>query len=106
MDRVRSETLHLWNVYLEAIYVYERSMPRRETRISEMYISWTGASPRVCASYGRVSFAGMHLKSLHLIGAYISQDVRLRCVYLMGVALSQACVAVPKPPYPNCVPSR
>jgi hypothetical protein len=138
VDRVRSETLHLWNVYLEAIYVYERSMPRRETCISRWHASLsivllifvyltgvyligmcfterasqrctshgTGASPRVCPSHGRVSFAGMHLKSLHLIGAYISQDVRLRCVYLMGVALSQACIAVPKPLYPNCVPGR
>jgi hypothetical protein len=77
--------LHLWDVYLEAIYVYERSMPRRETGISEVYISWTGASPRVylmgvslsraciskaCiysgvyfigrVSHGRSSLAGMH----------------------------------------------
>lgn len=46
-------------------------------------------------SHGRVSFADRHLKDLHLIGmhlidlhltgAYIPQDVHLRCVYLMDV---------------------
>jgi hypothetical protein len=30
---------------------------------------------------------GVHLKGVHLIGAYISQDGHLRCLYLMGVAL-------------------
>jgi len=32
----------------------------------------------------------VHLTKLHLIGAYISQNVHLRCPYLMGVALSRA----------------
>jgi hypothetical protein len=59
-------------------------------------ISWAGAThvrafheraSHGRASYGRVSFAGMHLRGLHLIGGYISQNVHLRWVYLMGMAL-------------------
>ena len=46
----------------------------------------------VCMSR-RVSFAGMHLKGLHLIGAYISQNVHLRCLYLIGIALSRARIS-------------
>jgi len=73
----------------------------RCTHLSQgVHISWARAS------HGRVSFAGMHLKNLHLVRAYTSQDVHLRCVYHMGVVLSRACIAVPKPPYPNCVPGR
>jgi len=49
-------------------------------------ISWA------CIS-GLVSFAGMHLKGLQLVGAYISQNVHLRCLYLMGVALSRARIS-------------
>jgi hypothetical protein len=64
-------------------------MPRRETRVSRGHI------------YRHAFLAGTYL-----IGAYISQDVHLRCVYLMGVAFSKACITVPKPSYPNCVPSR
>jgi hypothetical protein len=30
---------------------------------------------------------GLHLIGLHLIGEYISQNVHLRWVYLMGMAL-------------------
>jgi hypothetical protein len=66
----------------------------QDTCLEEMYILWARASHRVCASHGRVSSAGMHLKDLHLIGAYISQDVHLGWVYLIGVALSRgACIS-------------
>jgi len=55
---------------------------------------------------------GVHLTGLHPIGAYISQNVHLRCLYLMGAALSQArislaCIfeaAVPKPALPELCP--
>jgi hypothetical protein len=36
---------------------------------------------------------GVHLKDVHLIGAYFSQDGYLRCLYLMGVTLLRACIS-------------
>jgi len=58
-----------------------------------------------------ISLAGTYLKGLHLIEAYISQDLHLRCLYLMGVALSQACILEaatsgiqPSDKTSNCVP--
>ena len=38
-----------------------------------------------CSMTFLLHFIGVHLTDLHLIGAYISQYVHLRCVYLMGI---------------------
>jgi hypothetical protein len=45
------------------------------------------------ACISRACLMGLHPTDLHLIGAYISQNVHLRCVYLMDVALSRAYIS-------------
>jgi hypothetical protein len=64
-------------VYLEAIYVYERSMPRRETRIFRGHIYRH-------ASFSIVLLIFVYLTGVYLIGVCILQVHLSRCTRVVS----------------------